>query len=134
MFYEKSFLYERHIALSPPRVPSTRSRLLSQCFPFDSPGAVAVCLASISLHHGPQCLPLPLHRAAALGGAVGPPPPVASALLPLRLHGDWLTILIHKVHLLPVMVMRMLSRFGLISGETRQIRERPYVEQKDGIK
>lgn len=105
MFYE-----DRQSGVSP-----------SLCFALDSPSPVAVCLAAIALHHRPQRLPLVVHWATELGRAARPPPPVATALLALRLHGDRLTVLIHKVHFLPVMVARMLSRFGLVGRETRHV-------------
>lgn len=97
--------------------------LLSHCFPSYLPCTVGLCLAAVSLHHGPQRLPVPFRGAAALRGATRPSPPVTPPPFPLRLHGDWLTILIHEVQLLSVPVTRVFSRFGLIRGNTTNQRK-----------
>lgn len=97
--------------------------LLSHCFPSYLPCTVSPCLAAVSLHHGPQRLPVPFRGAAALRGATRPSPPVTPPPFPLCLHSDWLTILIHEVQLLSVSVTRVLSRLGLIRGKTTNQRK-----------
>lgn len=101
-----------------PLSPHHKPGLLSHCFPSYPPCTVGLRLAAVSLHHGPQRLPVPFCGAAALRGATRPSPPVTPPPFPLRLHSDWLTIFIHEVQLLPVSVTRVLSRLGLIRGTT----------------
>ena len=68
---------------------------------------VPVGIVSVHQPHGSQGVPLSVH------GVVGMPLPVTTPPPVIHLHRNWLTVLIHKVKLLPVPVMSGVLTFGL---------------------